>query len=664
MKKISILVFTVYMGMLLYVFYLNRQYKLEHERYRNYWLLSGRNPYHADNTDPVNYTRWKSNIRVKIEGNASDNDIKIIHKMVMDVSDCIKPLTISFTDSVPNMVFYFKLKSEMPKENIANPNAIACYKIWMDSISNNTWSPHVYAYPNVNYTINAITKADLFIRTDSIDYWSKNQAIHDGFMKMLGDWGTKVSYRGSERFAFDNYILLKEPLKLDSITNKGYKKSVDGKLYWEKINRSKISTTVNHLEYFNNKPKLKQKLLEDEKDYLQLHYSPAVFRYTFDGEPRFYVHRIFLDNLMPWFIIVIILFIISLYFDGFFNTTIYSTIGNRTGSEWLSFFIKTFTASLIYVFMGAAAVFFLFNNSSDFKVYFSFFLSTIFIILSANSIYLTENILFPRFDQYIKRQWFTFLITAIALGLVSFIIVYFDWYYTETTYGMALSFGGIPVLFRIFYNLSGYKGLVLVQEKENELINLRELKTRAELNALQSKINPHFLYNALNTIAGLAHENADKVEHMALALSKLFRYSINKDDSDFTTVQNEVEMASIYLEIENVRFGDKLKYLVNVSEDISKEQIPKFIIQPLVENAIKHGISKITRVGELKLEIFRTDANLHIKVSDNGPDFPESLMTGYGLQSIYEKLDILYPHKYEISIQNGNNKNISVILKA
>ena len=84
----------------------------------------------------------------------------------------------------------------------------------------------------------------------------------------------------------------------------------------------------------------------------------------------------------------------------------------------------------------------------------------------------------------------------------------------------------------------------------------------------------------------------------------------------------------------------------------------------VVENAIKHGISRITGVGELKLEIFRTDANLQIKVSDNGPDFPENLMTGYGLQNIYEKLDILYPHKYEISIQNGNNKNISVILKA
>jgi LytS/YehU family sensor histidine kinase len=222
--------------------------------------------------------------------------------------------------------------------------------------------------------------------------------------------------------------------------------------------------------------------------------------------------------------------------------------------------------------------------------------------------------------------------------------------------------GGVLGLIRFLLNYSNYQKSLVIIDKEHEIKALRELKTRAELNALQSKINPHFLYNALNSIAGLAHENADKVEQMALALSKLFRYTINKEDNDFTSVKDEVEMVSIYLDIEKVRFDNKLHYQLTVENGVENEQIPKFIIQPLVENAIKHGISQITTEGILNLHIYRDTEGLHMTVSDNGPGFPEDVMTGYGLQGIYEKLDILYPGRYEIKMQNGANKNISLIL--
>jgi LytS/YehU family sensor histidine kinase len=122
-------------------------------------------------------------------------------------------------------------------------------------------------------------------------------------------------------------------------------------------------------------------------------------------------------------------------------------------------------------------------------------------------------------------------------------------------------------------------------------------------------------------------------------------------------------MVQIYLDIEKVRFGDKLQYQVNIEKGLEDQRIPKFIIQPLVENAIKHGISKIVDHGLLKLDIYKTENQLHIRVSDNGADFPEDIMTGYGLQNIYEKLDILYPNRYEVLLQNGKDKNILVILK-
>jgi sensor histidine kinase YesM len=202
----------------------------------------------------------------------------------------------------------------------------------------------------------------------------------------------------------------------------------------------------------------------------------------------------------------------------------------------------------------------------------------------------------------------------------------------------------------------------ILKEKDLELTRLQELKSRAELNALRSKINPHFLYNALNSIAGLAYDDPAKVETMALALSKSFRHSLNKDNSDFGSLVDEMEMVQIYLDIEKVRLGEKLNYAVSMPQNADKLMIPKFIIQPLVENAIKHGISAITEPGRLKIEVTDYAQSIEIAVFDNGPDFQEGLGTGFGLHSICDTLDILYPAKYRIDFTNGTNKHIKIVL--
>jgi LytS/YehU family sensor histidine kinase len=199
-------------------------------------------------------------------------------------------------------------------------------------------------------------------------------------------------------------------------------------------------------------------------------------------------------------------------------------------------------------------------------------------------------------------------------------------------------------------------------EHDVKLANLRELKTKAELNALHSKINPHFLYNSLNSIAGLAKTDADKTEHMALLLSKLFRYSINKEQSDWSTLAEELEMVTIYLEIEKVRFDDRLSFTIDLPEELSDIKIPRFMIQPLVENAIKHGISKLVSKGEVGISVRKAVQGIEISVSDNGPDFPSELNTGFGLQGIYDKLEILYPNRFELSFLNSPNKQINIKL--
>ena len=204
----------------------------------------------------------------------------------------------------------------------------------------------------------------------------------------------------------------------------------------------------------------------------------------------------------------------------------------------------------------------------------------------------------------------------------------------------------------------------LVKEKDVELSRLKEVNAQSELKLLQSHINPHFLYNALNSIAGLAHNDADKTEQMALSLSDLFRYSINKKGEKMSTVSEEVTMVQNYLDIEKIRFGKRLKVVLTIDDTIKEEKIPMFMLQPLVENAIKHGISKIGGEGKISLEIKKVQQEFLITVSDNGPDFPKGLVSGHGLQTVYDLLRLSYGEDASLSWENTPTKQITISIKS
>lgn len=219
------------------------------------------------------------------------------------------------------------------------------------------------------------------------------------------------------------------------------------------------------------------------------------------------------------------------------------------------------------------------------------------------------------------------------------------------------------VLFRLYSRFQTNKLTSLLQEKELELSRQKELKLKSDLNALQSRINPHFLYNALNSLASLAHIDATRTEKMALSLSKLFRYNINKDDEHSTSIRQEIEMINIYLEIEKNRFDEMLTYSINVEEDLNDFVIPKFLLQPLVENAVKHGTSQITEKGIIEINIFEEKGKVIVDIFDNGPKFNDGLTSGYGLQNTYEKLKLLYNKQSDIEFINEGRKHLRISLE-
>lgn len=204
-----------------------------------------------------------------------------------------------------------------------------------------------------------------------------------------------------------------------------------------------------------------------------------------------------------------------------------------------------------------------------------------------------------------------------------------------------------------------------ISEQEYQLLNLEKLKTRAELDALQARINPHFLYNALNSIASLVHEDPAKAEEMTLLLSKLFRYTTGRKTEDyFDTIKNELEMVQTYLQVEKVRFGERLQFHVEVEDPaLNGLQVPKFILQPIVENAIKHGISKIADLGKIVVKIYEKDGWLHLCVHDSGPLFPESMGAGYGIKSIQDKLKLLYGDDARVELSNMPHKAVNIAIQ-
>lgn len=232
--------------------------------------------------------------------------------------------------------------------------------------------------------------------------------------------------------------------------------------------------------------------------------------------------------------------------------------------------------------------------------------------------------------------------------------------YIKYAYLSSFYFGAIIGLIYVLLSYLDLEKQKKFDEKELELSRLRELKTKAELDALHSKINPHFLYNALNSIADLSVTDGKKARKMTIALADLFRYSINYSDHNFSSIKDELAMAESYLQIEKIRFEDRLNYTISTTDEVNGYLIPRFILQPIVENAVKHGLKATGKMTELLIQARLDNNNLVITVADDGPEFPEEINPGYGVKSIFDKLDLLFPNEYSVQFLNTPKKQVMI----
>ncbi|MDP2423918.1 MAG: histidine kinase [Bacteroidales bacterium] len=209
------------------------------------------------------------------------------------------------------------------------------------------------------------------------------------------------------------------------------------------------------------------------------------------------------------------------------------------------------------------------------------------------------------------------------------------------------------ILTAVFYLFTGYRELYEKTKREGQLTTmLRE----AELNMLRSQIKPHFLFNSLNSINSLIISKPDLAQEMVIKLSEFMRYSLSHQDESMITFEKELYHMGLYLEIEKVRFKDRLVIEKEICDACLHQRLPAMILQPLLENAVKYGVYET--IGNVEVGIRAQIAHNHLKINvSNGFD-PENYPrkgTGTGLKNISKRLQTIYGRFDLMNIRKENN---------
>lgn len=204
----------------------------------------------------------------------------------------------------------------------------------------------------------------------------------------------------------------------------------------------------------------------------------------------------------------------------------------------------------------------------------------------------------------------------------------------------------------------------MLKENEIQKIELKRLKTQAELSALQAKINPHFLFNTLNSIASLITIDPPRAERAIEKLSRLFRLTLNHSLKKDVHIEESLKTVESYLELEQIRLGSRLKYNINIQGDISDSYIPGLLIQPIVENSIKYGITPSVEGGYVDINV-HVDGNqqeyCHIAVKNSGAPWSEQVSeSGHGLENIQERLRLLYDQDWKLEIEKTSPVTVKI----
>ena len=210
------------------------------------------------------------------------------------------------------------------------------------------------------------------------------------------------------------------------------------------------------------------------------------------------------------------------------------------------------------------------------------------------------------------------------------------------------------------YALYYYRGL---REKEAQTARLSAQLAQAQLQALKMQIHPHFLFNTLNSIAALLHKDVEAADKMIVRLGDFLRLTLQSSDAQLVDFDQELEFLKCYLDIEHVRFQDRLTIEMDIDPHALTAVVPNLILQPIVENAVRHGVATQTYPGHIAIRARRENGRLIMKVEDNGAGLKsDSNGSGIGLSNTRARLEQFYGNDFSFQIANSAQRGATVTI--
>lgn len=227
-------------------------------------------------------------------------------------------------------------------------------------------------------------------------------------------------------------------------------------------------------------------------------------------------------------------------------------------------------------------------------------------------------------------------------------------------FGFCLLVSGVVTVLNVLFG--HLKASIERKAIENQM--LREMEAKTRLASLQGKVNPHFLFNTLNTMLNLVHKSPDQVEALILGLSELYRGVLQLPDQGLVPLRVELDLVQRYLEIERVRMGDRLAFTIQCTPEAGQVALPPLLVEPLAENAVKHGIGPRPSGGTVGIRASRQGERLEVVVEDDGEGLGSDTGSGgFGLYSIRERLRMTYGGAASLEVQAMPGQGFRAVLR-
>jgi sensor histidine kinase YesM len=268
-----------------------------------------------------------------------------------------------------------------------------------------------------------------------------------------------------------------------------------------------------------------------------------------------------------------------------------------------------------------------------------------------------------------------YLLTWAGCHLVvvsAFIVMERQW---GTAAMQAMPLRGLALLYvtkKIAFNLLVFTGIAVVahavdlyyryRERERRALQLETQLTRAQLEALKNQLHPHFLFNTLNTISALLHRDVEAADRVVSRLGDLLRLSLQGGEQE-VTLKQELSFLQHYIDIQHTRFQDRLAFVEDVPPETLDALVPSLILQPLVENAVRHAIEPRSSPGLITIHAHRNNGRLTLEVRDNGPGMQQvksAGCAGIGLSNTRARLEQLYGNDHTFRLENLREGGFSV----